>query len=276
MEKKQFRCQAKCFFLTYPRCDATKEVLLTHLRSKGCIVQYVIGREEHEEDDEVLGKHHLHAVIRYMTKINVKDPTFFDLNGFHCNIQGCRNFVASAAYAKKDGDFIENADFDYSNPVNYARRKADFNAWKGDQEALKLTEVTWPIKLPDNSDYSPVGKRRHLWIVGAPDGGKSTWAKREFQGKKVFARANTDKPYDGYGGEHVILCDDSYPTQEEWLNVSDDHWMKMHVFGATRFYEKYWPMNIPLVMIVLSNSPPAYRNMEAFNARFIIIEMVSQ
>lgn len=273
MEEKKFRCAAKTFFLTYPRCDSTKEVLLTHLRTKGVIVQYVIGKEEHKEDDAVLGKYHLHAVIRYQCKINVKDPKFFDLMGFHCNIQAARNFQAAAQYAKKDGDYIENVEFDHSNPVNYRKRKDDFEAWEGDRLAKSREEIAWPLILPDGSEHRPVGKRRHVWIVGPPDGGKSQWAKSQLKGKIFFARSPCKYPFERYNKEQVILYDDIKPSQEEWLAVSDDHWSPMHVFGECRFRSNLWPMDVPLVMIVLSNDLPAFNNMEAFNARFIIVHM---
>lgn len=268
---KGFRVNAKRFFVTYPQCDITPANLLGHFKTLGLVTRYVIGQEEHKD-----GGKHLHAVVEYAQKMNIKDSRFFDMNGFHPNFQGVKNWSQSSAYCKKDGNYIEEVSFDDSTPDNYRKRKADMKAWSNDKAAKARTDVVWPIALPDGSTHHPLGKKRHLWIVGPADSGKSTWAMNTFDGMKVFLRSPTKYPFEGYQGEEVIIYDDIYPTQEEWLNVSMTHWNNMHVFGDTRYEQVVWPNKKDLTMIVLSNILPNYNNVEAFNARFIVINMQAQ
>jgi len=92
-----FRIQAKSFFLTYPQCEASKEDLFALLGTKGVIVHATIGQETHED-----GNHHLHALVTYERKINVKRNDFFDLESYHPNVQACRNVIATKTYIKKE------------------------------------------------------------------------------------------------------------------------------------------------------------------------------
>jgi len=94
---KQFRINAKSFFLTYPQCPLQKEELKTFLDTKGRIVYTIIGRETHED-----GHYHLHALVTYETKLNVKRQTFFDFNGYHPNTQAAKNIPALKNYISKE------------------------------------------------------------------------------------------------------------------------------------------------------------------------------
>jgi len=269
-KQKKFRVNAHKFFLTYPQCNLEPADVLAFLKQKGFITRYTIGRERHED-----GNPHIHAVVEYATKLNVVSEKAFDHNGFHPNIQPCRSYENSSAYAAKDGDFITGTKFNTADPKNYKKRKQDWQAWTEDQEFGALAEIKWPIELPTGDLYNPNdrGKKRHVWIVGKPDSGKSTWAKKSFQGKRVYLRPSTKYPFERYKGEEVIVYDDIYPSQEEWLNVSNPHWNKSHVFGDTRYNANTWPDDVNLTMIVLSNMEPIYNNMEAFHARFSIIRI---
>lgn len=99
-----FRICAKNFFLTYPRCSESKDALKTFLLSLGCSA-CVVGAELHED-----GTPHLHAVVSFARKKDIKNARFFDFNNHHGSYEGCRDVLASIAYTKKDGDFIEWGD----------------------------------------------------------------------------------------------------------------------------------------------------------------------
>lgn len=92
-----FRIAAKSFFITYPQCTATKEEIRDFLLTKGRPTYYLIGRELHED-----GNPHIHALVTYEKKLNVKRQTFFDYNGFHPNIQAAKNIPALKNYIQKD------------------------------------------------------------------------------------------------------------------------------------------------------------------------------
>nr|WAE42569.1 MAG: replication associated protein [Cressdnaviricota sp.] len=268
-KKTKFRINSKKLFITYPQCgDLTKETVLKKIREFGHVVQYVVAREEHQEDGW-----HVHAAFEYSHKINWTDPRKLDIDGHHCNIQSMKSWNQAKPYCMKDGDFITGNVFDDSSPEKFVGRKADYDAWTNHHHKKARGDLVYPIVLPDGDAWTPQGKKRHLWIIGPPDWGKSTWAFNTFDEKKVFIRSECPYPFEGYLGESVILYDDVWPKAEEWLSVSNIHFNDMHVYGPTRYKGTFWPNKIDLTMIVLSNNDPYYTNMDAFNARFIVLRL---
>jgi len=268
-EEKAFRLSCKKLFLTYPQCNVEKNDLLSFLKLKAHIVAYYIGSEKHED-----GNLHLHAAIHYAVKIDTKDVRCFDYKGFHPNVQSARSWSSVVAYCTKGGDYIHSVQLDVSDPTNYRKRKQDFEEWERDLQARQIVEVKWPVNLPNGDAYDPttMGKKRHLWIVGAPDLGKTTWIQNTFAGQKVYLRANTKYPYDAYKGESVIVFDDLMPTFTEIASVSITYKIPTTVYGDTRYRSVYWPLNTDIVMIVVSNKGPVYGSADdAFNARFNVI-----
>jgi hypothetical protein len=102
------RIMAKGFFLTYPKCDITKEAALPMLRSidNHEIIEYVIAEELHED-----GTPHLHAFIRYDAKVEYK-TTKWDIGEHHGNYQTAKSWNAVKTYCKKGGTFIANIDIE--------------------------------------------------------------------------------------------------------------------------------------------------------------------
>jgi hypothetical protein len=58
--------------------------------------QYCICEELHED-----GSRHYHAAIKFMKKINIRNPRKFDICGVHPNFTTVRNWSACLAYCKK-------------------------------------------------------------------------------------------------------------------------------------------------------------------------------
>lgn len=114
-----FRLQAKYLFLTYPNCDADPNELLLHLLDlrPGTAQHITVAREHHQN-----GIPHLHAGIKYRSRIDVRSPAHFDFTGFHPNVQACRNWNKVLNYINKDGDtftydeLLGNDDDTHDNP----------------------------------------------------------------------------------------------------------------------------------------------------------------
>lgn len=268
---KGFRINAKKFFVTYPQCgDLSKDMVLQFFKNKGHICEYVIGEEEHKD-----GGRHVHAAIHFSNKYNLTTQDGFDINGYHPNVQAAKSFANVKTYCKKDGNFIEDVALELT-PEKFRERAADLEAYQDHMKQIAKKPVKWPIKLPDGKDYTPVGKRRNVWMIAPPDWGKTTWVMNTFDGSKVYMRPNDNKyPFERYKGEEVIIYDDVYPSQEEFLNVCNLHFNDMHVYGNTRYKSVMWPNKIDLTVIVLSNICPNYNNMAAFDARFIVIDLTN-
>nr|WAE42184.1 MAG: replication associated protein [Cressdnaviricota sp.] len=285
VEVKKFRLSAKRIFLTYPRCDLTKEQVLEFLKTKGLIVCYYIAVEEHKtityDDWHVDGLPigtHLHIAVQFATKINTTDQRFFDTKGFHPNVQSTRSWHNVVSYVIKGGDYIHKQVFDNTTHENYKKRKSDFTEWEHDNEFKALEPVHWPIQLPNLESFPDDNhtniKQRHLWIVGIPNSGKTTWVQNTFEGKQVFSRSDTAYPYDDYQGQQVILFDDITPNFTELISISTEWRINQRVYGGSRYRCVYWPKKVHMVMIVLANFPPDYGLRQAAVAtRFNIVNL---
>lgn len=116
MTNETFRITAKSFFLTYPQCNEEREALKTLLDTKGKLVYYLIGREQHED-----GNFHLHALATFEKKLNIKRTTFFDLNGHHPNIQVAKNIPALKNYITKEDESPLTNQIETDNLYDLAR-----------------------------------------------------------------------------------------------------------------------------------------------------------
>lgn len=94
---RTFRCNARAFFLTYPRCGIPgKELLdkLCHVESSW--VYITVGEESHSN-----GEAHRHALVVCSKKRDLRSATYFDIDGFHPNVQSARNIHDVIAYVQK-------------------------------------------------------------------------------------------------------------------------------------------------------------------------------
>lgn len=82
------------------------------LRDLGRDFIYVAACRESHAD----GSTHFHAGVRLERKWHISDPRALDLRGgFHPNIQSARHFAKWITYLKKDGEFLEDGDYDEPN-----------------------------------------------------------------------------------------------------------------------------------------------------------------
>lgn len=96
----KFRANAKHFFLTFPRCNATLERLQQHMAAF-LPASAVVAKEQHKDGGE-----HRHVYIEFSEKRNVRQSDFFDFDGFHCNIQTCRNPIDVLKYCTKEENYL--------------------------------------------------------------------------------------------------------------------------------------------------------------------------
>nr|AIY32818.1 RepA [Chickpea chlorotic dwarf virus] len=106
---KNFRLQSKYVFLTYPKCSSQRDDLFQFLWEK--LTPFLIfflglATELHQD-----GTTHYHALIQLDKKPCIRDPSFFDFEGNHPNIQPARNSKQVLDYISKDGDIKTKGDF---------------------------------------------------------------------------------------------------------------------------------------------------------------------
>lgn len=266
---KGFRLSAKKVFLTYPKCKLSKEELLEKLPGKESLQQYVISTELHED-----GEPHLHAILVYNYKLNIKDQKHFDIEGYHPNIQPVKNLNNAINYVCKDGDFIRTYKLDMSTPEGYLKRRKDFVAWQTDMENSEYKDIKYPIEFlgvtiekPD-----PALKKRNFWFVGKPDLGKTFAIESTFGGLRVYKRGQNKYPFENYDNEDIIIYDDFIPSFVEIANVCNTYNTRTQVYGDVRYTSKYWKKGHTRTIVIVSNEYPDYGKLDkAMEARFEII-----
>lgn len=207
----RFRFQATKVFLTYPQCTLSKETLYNALNEKTQVKHGFICIEQHED-----GNTHLHAAIEFNTKINTRSQAYFDVNGFHPNIQAVRNWNASVNYVKKEGDWEEYGDEDTTDqvvvdnlfelartmehneyytyclrhrvPLGYAQL-----AWR---QVADMFTVGEEYSIPEDATVradlmatditGPAYDNRSIVLIGPSGAGKTLWAKHIAEKPALF------------------------------------------------------------------------------------------
>nr|AGT45380.1 RepA [Chickpea chlorotic dwarf virus] len=106
---RNFRFQSKYVFLTYPKCSSQRDALFEFLWEKltpFLIFFLGVATELHQD-----GTTHYHALIQLDKRPHIRDPSFFDFEGNHPNIQPARNSKQVLDYISKDGDIKTRGDF---------------------------------------------------------------------------------------------------------------------------------------------------------------------
>lgn len=100
-----FRFQGKYAFLTYAQADGlSKDAIVWALRDKVPAPEaWAVGEEEHQD-----GGKHFHAIVRYAQRVDIRDARFWDVDGFHPNVQSARAWKQVLQYCIKGGDYIED------------------------------------------------------------------------------------------------------------------------------------------------------------------------
>lgn len=193
-------------FCTFPRprnisTTPTKEALHAHVKAQGRTAPiYQVTAEELHED----GSTHFHVLLVYTNRKKVTRADYFDFDGWHCNIQACRNLQATVDYVKKDGNFIEEGELPVDQRrnelplvANY-RHKADWvqacflnkvpgyyceELWRLKHQVDKRTIVAEEYQPPAAATMWQVLREltlewddRTVILIGPSGCGKTTWA----------------------------------------------------------------------------------------------------
>lgn len=299
----QFRIQAKGWFLTYPKCSLTKEEVLEALKEKRSgLKQVLVSRELHED-----GSPHLHCYLYYDSKFDCSNQRFFDIAGYHPNVQSAKSLKAVRDYVKKDGDYIqegmnykaelEASDdhvsvlckrlLDGENEEELIRQHPKlvrgYKKLVQDVEFFKLrhskslplctTEIpnTWGLTLSLSVD-----KNRHYWLwSSAPNLGKTTFLTSIQSSFPSLWYSVSEKYQVSAPGSQFVLLDEysvGHLTITQ-LNSMCDGTYRYPVKSA----ESY---NLPgSILLVCGNKSPLAIYSEEFHAllqaRFTIIDLAS-
>lgn len=235
------RLKAKGWFCTWPQCPLKKEEALKILDSRLRIAEYVICEEKHKD-----GSPHLHAFIKLMDRVYFKSDRF-DLEGHHGSYEVAKSLKAVIRYVIKDKNYISNIDI-----KKYLAKKgkltkedllADVDTLLDEGKINPMQVASWyrnscVYKMLQKKRMPEVmpEKRRHLWIWGPSNTGKTTCLRNKMRekGEDNFFQIPTNNDWVGYKDQYYIYFDEfkgQLSCQE--LNRLCDGGAKMNVKGGS-------------------------------------------
>lgn len=235
------RLKAKGWFCTWPKCTLSKEEALKILDGKLQIKEYVICEEKHED-----GSPHLHAFIKLKNRVYFKADRF-DLEDFHGNYQVAKSFRAVIRYVTKENNFISNIDI--KSALSGKSKLVKEDLLRDVDELLDEGKIT-PMQVASfykNScvykmlqkkrmpDVMPE-KKRHLWIYGPSNTGKTTMLRNQMKekGEDNFFQIPENNDWVGYSNQYYLYFDEfKGQLTVQQLNKICDGGAKVNVKGGT-------------------------------------------
>lgn len=236
----------KGWFLTYPQCPIPKELALKYLDERFEIQEYVIAEEKHKSGDP-----HLHAFIKLKKKKRF-NPTMWDLTDlgkvYHGHYEPAKSFKCVVRYCTKEGDYISNFDVKKALSKKGKLTKEDLlvddvdklldegkitpmqvaNWYRNSCVYKMLQKKKMPEELPE--------KKRHLWIYGPSNTGKTTCLRNQMRekGEENFFQIPTNNDWVGYNNQYYLYFDEFKGQLTcQQLNRLCDGGAKMNVKGGT-------------------------------------------
>lgn len=284
-EDAKFRLSAKAVFLTYAQLDnASKGLVISHLKKKlPTLKGYVIGEEKHVD-----GGTHYHVYLETTSKMNIVNCRFFDYKHHsgricHPNIRAikAKGHERVRWYCMKQGDYkVENIDL-FPTPHNFTKKHGDLVAWTRYNQLKGAGEIKFPFILPDYTTtvHAPTSldKKRHYWLWGPANLGKTKWVNDTFAGQKVFIHSGGQHVWEDYADEEVIVVDDmdvDHAWKEQLVACSNVWAVPVKRPGVQRFYNRFWKLNQARLIIILSNYHPGdLAETDWFKSRFNVIQL---
>lgn len=180
-----FNFNRKTVFLTYPHAKFDKQAFRDYWEAKHGLSEFVIAEEAHED-----GSPHMHAFLQFRDQVHTRDERYFDYEGKHPHINTPNKKTSIEKvkkYCMKEGDYIKSEGL-----VILGKREALFRTLieegmtkkvvleNPEVMALNFSSIKgWLGLLGRGKNEKPeriMPKKRHLWIWGPSNSGKSTWA----------------------------------------------------------------------------------------------------
>ena len=234
----------KGWFCTWPQCDIPKEYALKLLEPLG-LEEFIIAEEKHKD-----GSPHLHAFLKLKKKKRVKVDTF-DLDGYHGHYEVARSWKAVKEYCVKDENYISN--INVKAAMRKQAKKLDMNDFNEDPIKLLQDGRLHPLSLnnflrnresyrallsktsQNRKDASPLKKKRHEWLCGPSNTGKTTILRQEIADcPDNWFQIPYNNDWNGYYNQEHLYADE-YKGQ---LKINDlnricDGGAKMNTKGGT-------------------------------------------
>lgn len=179
-----FRFQAKKAFLTYSRCPLPKEVWFEEFKRlfpDNELRYYAVAQETHKD-----GGLHLHALIEFENKVTSRLASVFDVYGYHPNVKTIKNaagWTNRLTYMQKeDAHMLTNIEKTVSKrdqimldlieqgtlTPQFVRQNPSI-MYQNFQNIRNWLNFVNPGHIP----IRILPKKRHVWLTGPSNSGKS-------------------------------------------------------------------------------------------------------
>ena len=293
---KPFQVQYKNIALTYSQCNVAGDVFKDAFKALPFVINHGIFflkmvQEPHADD---LGLHY-HVALKVIKKPNLKNCRGFDITigdqVYHPNIMRMKTDWWATIYmgiAKVLWEHSEGASTVNLDIVEFGRKRKIYEDMRWYRNHLifqKLKMPVWPLEIPyraiDGRDCKitipkpdPANKKRHYWVYGPPDVGKSLHLMHAFREYRVLF-PNSKYPFEAYDGQDLVVFDDVFPHYRDLLNCSNTYECSGVPVGDSRYCSVFWQQDHCRVMFVLLNvdidthfSKAEQRTLDAIHARF--------
>lgn len=185
--------------------------------------------------------------------------------------QGVRNDLKAVEKALREGQAISLVRAEW--PDIWAKYQHWVNWIISDMDRGERKDPVYPIVLPWCSipKPDPAEKKRHWWIWGPPDVGKTNITQTAMAGMKVYsAGPNAKYRFESYEHEDIVLFDDCVPTLQEILDATNTWHIQRERVGGKRYSSGYWKVGHSRTLVILANHAP--KDWPAsFHARFNVL-----
>lgn len=139
---KSFRKQGTVFFITYKgTLDSGKKLVKQELRDQLTTnssannlrrpKNYIICQQTYID-----GQPHFHVILIYSTRMDIRDPRYFDVLGLHPHFEPMRNMKAALQYVQKQ-DPVVLTDLDLQQQLRKAKTKDSSSLFEFLQQQMK-------------------------------------------------------------------------------------------------------------------------------------------
>lgn len=237
-----FKINAKYFLITYPRCTLSPEEVLQALQDVAPLRNYTICKELHED-----GTPHIHACVIFDKRVHRTNPRCFDVAAHHPNIKPLPNktsYDQARCYVTKDGEFITNVQETLGKRAQLAKELLEegkitkkFILEHPEVIYLNHSSVTcWlnyfksPIEIPQT-----LNKRRHIWLSGPSNSGKTHWLRAYLQMSTIYAEIPDNSDHRDFDLETTVAYADEYRGQHtvQYLNKLCDGYTQLNTKGGS-------------------------------------------
>lgn len=294
---KKWDFHSKSAYLTYADVhevyDNAKQMAEDlHKEFPDDIKKLIIGFEQYKDQKGGI-RWHAHVYLEFHHKKRTRNCRFFDLWWLHPHIESPKKKNEVIAYCSKSAHlgwpYYNDMRLDLSTFAGFEKKQADYYSWQAHLAEIQLKPFTPPIELFSKTfNISFSHKRRHFWVYGPPNSGKTTRAGADhfdalgisyFEPGVPAPNGGSYGTFDTYKQQQLIIMEDTRISDAATIQALTDYNGSRPKAGLIRGRGKDPVFSKKMVIVITSNHAPGgqvnqdWENEPWFKARFNVLEI---